>query len=135
MLLVATGSGIAPILSILAHAAETGDRRSFSLIYGARTRADLVLTERLDELATRLDLTTTYTLSQPTARCGWEGRRGRVTAVVQRSVVDASGLDAYLCGKPAMCDSIALLLEAKGIAEGHLHFDRFYPADNPRGRA
>lgn len=132
VLLVATGAGIAPILSILSDAADRGDARSFSLVYGARTRADLVVTERFADLSTQLDLTTTYALSQPTEACDWDGSRGRVTPVVQRSIDDASELDAYLCGKPEMCDAIAVLLEAKGIGDGRIYFDRFYPAEDVR---
>jgi NAD(P)H-flavin reductase/ferredoxin len=130
VVLVATGAGISPILSILSHAAEREDKRSFSLFYGARSRADLVMAERLEQLGAELDLATTITLSQPTDECRWTGPRGRVTTVVQRQVDDASAFDAYLCGKPEMCDSIALLLEAKGIPDGHIFFDRFYPADD-----
>lgn len=129
VLLAATGSGIAPVLSILEHAADTADERSFTVFYGAKTRVDLVAADQLADLADRLQLTVFSTLSGATADCHWTGPTGRVTSVLQREVADASPYDAYLCGNPAMCDSVALLLEAKGIQEGHIFFDRFYPAD------
>jgi len=128
VLLVATGSGIAPILSILGHAAATGDARRFRCFYGARTVADLpdfaavaaaraALGERFEYLPC---------LSRPEA--GWAGRSGRVTLALQREAGALADTDAYLCGAPAMCDAVGTLLEAKGIREGRLFFDRFHPA-------
>lgn len=127
IVLVATGAGIAPLRSILSHAADTADTRRFRLFYGARSRSELVFTDELAELAAALDLTVRYTLSRPTPDCAWDGSVGRVTSLVQREVDDASTIEAYLCGNPDMCDSVALLLEAKGIDEHCIHFDRFYP--------
>ena len=54
------------------------------------------------------------------------GRRHDLVAV--RAVGDATGLDAYLCGKPEMCESVQRLLEAKGLEEGRTFSDPFYPA-------
>lgn len=126
VLLVAVGSGIAPVLSILRHAADIGDRRFFRLAYGARERSGLAVLAPIEDLTPRLALTVSTALSG--ANGDWSGRVGRVTQVVQHEVTDASGLEAYLCGMPAMCDTVALLLEAKGVREGAIRFDRFFPA-------
>lgn len=126
VLLVAAGSGIAPVLSIVRHAAEVGDLRSFLVAYGAREHADLAVLDPLRELEGQLALTVIAALSRPPE--GWSGRIGRVTTVVQHEVGDASGFDAYLCGMPAMCDTVGLLLDAKGIREGAVHSDKFFPA-------
>jgi propane monooxygenase reductase component len=128
VLLVAVGSGIAPVRSILRHAAESGDERSFVVIYGARDDSGLAVLKPLQELESRLNLAVKPTLTRPTAGGNWTGRVGRVIQVVQREVEDATDLDAYLCGMPAMCDSMGMLLDAKGIRGGAVHFDRFYPA-------
>lgn len=128
VLLVAVGSGIAPVRSILSHAAESRDERSFVVVYGARDQAGLAVLDSLRELKTSLTLAVKPTLSGPTEGSNWTGRVGRVIQVVQREVQDATDLDAYLCGMPAMCDTMGLLLDAKGIRDGAVHFDRFYPA-------
>lgn len=128
VVLVAISSGIAPILSILRTAEENGDHRPFTLFYGARTRADLVLVDEIERLQDGMDLRFLPTLSQPTEDCMWSGHVGRVTQLVQRELQDASEIDAYLCGKPEMCDSIGLLLEAKGAEQSRILFDRFHPA-------
>lgn len=129
ILFAATGSGIAPILSMLRAAAEARDPRELTFFYGARTRADLVLLEEIRAIEARLPrFAFRPSLSAPTPACAWEGPTGRVTQLVQRAVADASGADAYLCGAPDMCDSIALLLGAKGIPEERVFFDRFFAA-------
>lgn len=126
VILAATGSGIAPILSILQNAANEQDQRTFSFFFGARTRADLVKVHLLEDLTRKLDLRVVQTLSQPTSDCEWTGEIGRVTRAIQAGISDASDLDAYLCGKPEMCDTIGLLLEAKGIRSSRVFFDKFF---------
>ncbi len=129
ILLVATGSGLAPLRAMLQDAAVCEDRREIHFYYGARTRADLPLEAEIEGLRAALPgLDYRPCLSQPTADCRWEGRASRVTQAIQREVSDASPYDAYLCGAPEMCDAIGRLLEAKGIGEANLFFDRFHPA-------
>ena len=53
---------------------------------------------------------------------------GRVTQALQRDLIDASPFDAYICGHPEMCESVATLLLAKGIPENRIFRDDFYPA-------
>jgi NAD(P)H-flavin reductase/ferredoxin len=127
VLLVAVGAGIAPVASMLRRAAESGDQRSFVLVYGTRHDSGLAVVDSLRQLETSLALDIRPTLTQPPASSAWTGRVGRVIQVVQREIGDARELDAYLCGMPAMCDSLGLLLDAKGIRDGAVHFDRFYP--------
>lgn len=131
VLLCAIGSGLAPILSMLRDAAERNDSRAFTLYYGARRPVDLpYLTELTDTLGQRLDqgLRFVPTLDGLSADDSWTGTVGTVTQAIQREVEDAQALDAYLCGAPAMCDTVARLLLAKGMPEDQLFFDRFFAA-------
>ena len=128
VILVCGGSGLAPTLSILEDAAERGDPRRFLLFYGARPADEVILGDQIGRLAQTLpDLTYTATVEEP-GTSGWEGPVGKVTTALQRGLGDISGHDAYLCGSPPMCDSVSLLLEAKGIREERIFFDRFYAA-------
>lgn len=129
VLLVATGSGIAPILSILRFSAEQTDSRIFQFYYGARTESDLVFHDELNLLEKQMPhFSFKPTLSAPVASDGWHGDVGRVTRVLQREVADASRYDVYVCGHPEMCESVATLLLAKGIPENRIFRDDFYPA-------
>jgi NAD(P)H-flavin reductase len=124
VLMVAAGSGIAPLLSMIRHAGEVADPRPFTLFYGARVRADLPLAAIAAWKPHNFN--SEVTLSAPTPNCQWNGATGRVTTLLQHSIRDASPYDAYLCGAPEMCDAAELLLSAKGINEGRIFADRFY---------
>lgn len=125
VLMVAAGSGIAPLLSMIRHAGEVADPRPFTLFYGARTRADLPVAGEIAAYKPR-NFNFEVTLSAPTPNCQWNGATGWVSKLLQHSIGDASPYDAYLCGAPEMCDAAELLLSAKGINEGRVFADRFY---------
>lgn len=128
-LLVATGSGIAPMLSILRTATEQHDSRIFQFYYGARTESDLIFLSDLHLLENRMaHFSFKPTLSAPRTTERWQGNVGRVTQALQREVSDASPYDAYICGQPEMCESVAALLLAKGIPENRIFRDDFYAA-------
>ncbi|TMD09197.1 MAG: 2Fe-2S iron-sulfur cluster binding domain-containing protein [Chloroflexi bacterium] len=128
VLLVAGGSGIAPIMSILQHAAEQEDPREFRFFFGARIPEEVVLAEEIDGLGRRLPRFSFHPAVEHPGESGWEGETGRVTKAIQRLLHDASPYDVHLCGNPPMCDSASLLLEAKGVREGRVFFDRFHAA-------
>ena len=130
VLLVATGSAIAPILSILSDAAHRNDTRHFTFLYGARTQADLVMVDRLNAIARQINLDVKFSLSQPAPECESDGP-GPVRPflrALQRHLLETDELDAYLCGNPDLCDSLGLLLEARGTPSSSIFFDKFVPA-------
>jgi NAD(P)H-flavin reductase/ferredoxin len=129
ILLVAGGSGIAPMMSILEFAAEQSDPRPITFFYGARTAADLPFRDEIVELQRRSrELRFRPALSEPTPDCRWEGPVGMIAQVIQRDLADASPYDAYICGPPPMCDTVSVILAAKGLPEGHAFLDRFFSA-------
>ena len=129
VLMAATGSGIAPVLSMLADAAARGTDLPIRFYYGVRFAADLVHLDAVAELAGRLPgLTFVPCLSRGAPDGVAGGRAGRVTRVIAEDIRDASPFDAYLCGSPPMCDAVGRLLEAKGLPEARIHADRFYAA-------
>ncbi len=129
VLLIATGSGIAPLMSILRSSASKSVDREFHLYYGARTRSDLIFADELQRLEAQMPrFTFRPTLSAPLAGDEWRGAQGRVTQLAQREVIDASPYDAYICGRPEMCEAVSMLLLAKGIPEERIFRDDFFPA-------
>jgi propane monooxygenase reductase subunit len=56
---------------------------------------------------------------------GWTGETGLITDVVGRLETDLTDVDAYLCGPPPMVDAAIALLEARGVPESHVFFDKF----------
>lgn len=129
VLMVAAGSGIAPLLSMLRSSAADHLERIFQFYYGARRRADLILLDEIHRLEARMPrLSFRPTLSAPATGDEWHGAVGRVTQILQRDVIDASPFDAYICGQPEMCEAVSTLLLAKGIPENRIFRDDFFAA-------
>jgi alkene monooxygenase reductase len=130
MIMVAGGSGMAPILGMLRDLAATRNRRDVIFFYGARSRRDLFL---VDELAGLAGLHEWFTfvpaLSEPRAADGdWTGNTGLITEVLARHLPSTGGMEAYLCGPPPMIDAAIEVLKSTGCKERHIYFDRFVPS-------
>jgi Na+-transporting NADH:ubiquinone oxidoreductase subunit F len=126
ILLIATGSGLAPMLSILYQIQKEQIQRNTMLFFGARTTKDLYYTATIQELEEKLPLFTFVpTLSRTTDEENWRGERGRVTGLIEKYVSDGAHADAYLCGAPAMVDSCMELLKKKSIPEERIFCDKF----------
>jgi propane monooxygenase reductase subunit len=122
LLFVGGGAGMAPILSLLRSLAEQGSERTAVYYYGAREEQDLFHVDHLGELARELpDMRFVPALSDQ----DWEGERGLITDVVDRSEPELADIDAYLCGPPPMVDAAIDLLVRRGVPEGHIYYDKF----------
>jgi len=120
------GAGMAPILCLLRSMADAGVDRPATYYYGARTKTDLFHLEELAELASRLPgFTFVPALSEAADGDDWAGESGLITDVVERLEDDLAEVDAYLCGPPPMVDAAIAMLEAKGVPESHIYFDKF----------
>lgn len=128
-LCVAGGTGLAPVLSVLEHAAAVKDRRAIRLFYGARSRDELYCLDRINALTKRMpDFEFTSVLSHEPSDSCWTGARGLVTDHLAENVGDAFGLEAYLCGPPAMIDAAVEVLTRVGALEQDIRSDRFVQA-------
>jgi CDP-4-dehydro-6-deoxyglucose reductase, E3 len=106
MILLASGTGFAPIKAILEHIEFKGITRETILYWGCRSRADLYLHEWAQQLASRLpNLRYVPVLSEPKADDQWSGRTGLVHQAVMQDFPDLSGHQVYACGVPIMVDS------------------------------
>lgn len=106
IVLLASGTGLAPIKAIVEHMRERGIDRRAVLYWGCRRRADLYLDEWVRAAAAALPwLTYVPVLSEPTADDGWHGRTGLVHEAVMADLPDLSGHQVYACGAPAMVDA------------------------------
>lgn len=135
LLFVATGTGIAPIRSMLLALAEAGSSRRVTLFWGVRSERDLYYQDELADLASRLPhFRYTTTLSRPGP--GWEGTSGRVTPLVDREIASVENLDVFLCGNGGMIRDVRDLLRRKGLCR--IHVEQYYdtpPAATPAAAA
>jgi Na+-transporting NADH:ubiquinone oxidoreductase subunit F len=126
LLFVAGGTGMAPIRSMLIDLAENGDGREATLFCAAKVKSGLVYLDELAALGARLPgLRIVPTLAQPLPGDAWEGERGGVAALLDRSLTDLSHHEAYLCGSPGMIDASISVLRSKGLPEDRIHVDKF----------
>lgn len=124
VLLVAGGSGLAPIYSILRTLLERGSGERVVLYFGVRSERD-VYHERLlaDLAANHRNFSYEIVLSEP----GGESarRRGLVHQAVAEDLAYAAGYTAYLAGPPAMVEAAGQLLLGRGVARRDIHADAF----------
>lgn len=126
LLFIGGGAGMAPILCLLRALAERGSPRPAVYYYGARKPEDLFHQEELAGLAQRLPgFRFVPALSDCRDDAEWDGERGLITDVVVRGERDLSDVDAYLCGPPPMVDAAMALLDAKGVPESQVYYDKF----------
>jgi propane monooxygenase reductase subunit len=126
LLFIGGGAGMAPILALLRALADQGSERKAVYYYGARGPKDLFHLDELRELEERLaNFTFVPALSDCDEEEDWEGERGLITDVVQRCEQELSEMDAYLCGPPPMVDAAIAMLDAKGVPEERVFYDKF----------
>lgn len=125
ILLIATGSGLAPMKSILYQIDENNIQRETILFFGEKTKGELYYYDELKNLESKLHNFKFYpTLSRADDE-EWDGERGRVTNLIEKHVPENAPFDVYLCGAPPMIESCMELLIQKGIPEDHMFFDKF----------
>jgi NAD(P)H-flavin reductase/ferredoxin len=127
VLMVAGGTGLAPMLSMLDHMIETGETgQPVHLLCGAN-RADELF--RLDQLAAYaekgLNLTTEFAVVEPDE--GWRGAVGHVTSLLRYELI-GRGADVYLCGPPPMIEAGQDWLADHGVDEKLIHVEKFLPS-------
>ena len=131
MVLVGGGSGMSPLLSILADQARSGEQRPVRFFYGARTRRDLFHLDEIAAFGAALDdFRFVPALSEPGDE-EWDGERGFVHEVMARHLraeqLDGE-MDAYCCGPPPLIDAAIPVLRMAGAEPEHIHCDKFTPA-------
>jgi ferredoxin-NADP reductase len=124
LLFVATGTGIAPIQSMIRHLLFSGSLRPITLLWGLRHERDLYYQDAFEALARRHpNFCFTTTLSQPSH--SWSGARGRVTHILEALPL-ADNLDVYLCGNSGMIKEARAVLTQKGMPKKSIHYERFF---------
>jgi CDP-4-dehydro-6-deoxyglucose reductase, E3 len=135
ILLVAGGTGFAPIKAIIEHAFEEGCKRPMHLYWGARDRSDLYLHELAESwAASHANFSYTPVLSTPAPDGGWQGRTGFVHEAVLFDYADLSGHDIYMAGPPPMIDGGRKAFGERGVAADRLFFDAFEIAGSAEKR-
>lgn len=103
MLLVAGGTGFAPIKAIVEHAIAERSERPLHLYWGGRSRADLYLLALAEQWSSaHANIRFTPVLSDSPTDEHWHGRIGLVHQAAMADYPNLSGQQVYVCGSPAM---------------------------------
>lgn len=106
IVLLASGTGFAPIKAIIEHLQFKGITRDAVLYWGCRSKADLYLHDWALQAAAELPtLRYVPVLSEPRPEDAWSGRTGFVHQAVMADLPDLSGHEVYACGAPVMVDA------------------------------
>ncbi|MHB1753073.1 MAG: CDP-6-deoxy-delta-3,4-glucoseen reductase [Acidiferrobacter sp.] len=132
VILMAAGTGFAPIKAIVEQTLTTDSERPLYLYWGGRTRADLYLHDlALDWAARYPRIRYTAVLSRPTPEDHWEGRTGYVQDAIAADWPDLSGFEVYGSGPPRMIEAAKGALAQKGLPADAFYYDAFEHAKDP----
>ena len=142
LVMVATGTGLAPYMSMLRTDLEHEKNRRLAVLHSARHswdlgyRAELIMMERL-----RRNLTYVATVSRPQEEpVPWGGLVGHVQELWQRRILEGiwgfrpepENTHVFLAGNPDMIEEMAAILAAEGFREhtpqrpGEVHAERYW---------
>jgi len=126
MILLAGGTGFAPIKAIVEHAIAEKCQRPMFIYWGAKARVDLYQNALPEKWAAEhANITYVPVLSEPASGDAWNGRTGFVHAAVLADFPDLSGYQAYACGAPVMIDAARRDFTAQGLPEEEFFADAF----------
>lgn len=124
IVMIATGTGLAPFMSMLLDLFEKKDPRNVTLLFGVRYEQDLFYVDLLREWEKKEShFKAMITVSRPSE--GWTGLNGRVTQHLD--IVDPLQSQVYICGNGDMVKEVKTALEAKGVPKTDIHWEQFTP--------
>ena len=126
MILLASGTGFAPIKAIIEHLQFKRITRPAVLYWGGRRPADLYMHDwMLGKVAEMPNLTYIPVVSDALAEDGWTGRTGFVHRAVLEDLADLSAHQVYACGAPIVVDSAQAAYLAAGLPADEFYADSF----------
>ncbi len=132
IVMVASGTGFAPIKSMLEHAFDKGIQkgRPITLYWGCRSKKDLYMQDFVEEWAQNVEGFTFHpVLSEPSPDCHWTGRTGFVHSAACEDFPDMSHVQAYVSGNPAMVEAARKdFISGCGLDESLFFADSFLTA-------
>jgi ferredoxin-NADP reductase/nitrite reductase/ring-hydroxylating ferredoxin subunit len=133
LVLAAAGSGITPAMSILRTIHDVQLDLPVTLLYGCRSREDIIFARELDAMRLRLArFRLVLTLSRPEA--DWSGSVGRVTpALFARHIPEPAAARHFLCGPGDFVETLSGWLRENGVPAERIHSERFGKSSRSAG--
>ncbi len=125
LVLLATGVGISPFISLVSTLLDQGFERPIRLYWGLRLREDICLVDELEDLVGRSD-TFRYQISLSRPPEGWRGLRGRLTESVPPLLETLGGKHFYLVGNGAMNREMFVVLSDLGVPKQLVYEEHYF---------
>lgn len=123
LLMLAGGTGLAPMLAMLHTLAACHSTRPVTLLYGVNRDSDLVQTDVLEALTAQLPhFRWLPVVSDDASACP---QRGFVTDHFTDDLLNHGDVDIYLCGPPPMVNAVSAALRDNGITPGGFWYEKF----------
>ena len=129
LLLIAGGSGVVPLMSMIRHRAAAGAKNPASLLYSSRSFEDIIYYEELEKLRAAnsgLHVFHALTRSQPP---GWKGYARRIDQNMLKEVAGplGSSVQVFVCGPTLLVEAVANGLVKTGLRSEQIRTERFGP--------
>ncbi len=136
IILLASGTGFAPIKAMIEHALHKRIQRPMTLYWGCRARVDLYLNDLPERWQHDHGLRYIPVLSDAQPADRWTGRTGLVHRAVMEDHPDLSGFQVYACGSPLMVEAAQHDFTGRcGLPEDEFYSDSFTPSVPEAGPA
>jgi hypothetical protein len=135
IVLIGSGVGVTPVLSMLEAVAERGFDREVWFFYGVRSPEERILSGRISELASsaigKLHLYTCYSQighAQLPTSFPIHSHAGYPDVALFKQVLPSNNFDYFVCGPPAMMEALTHDLNEWGVPDERVHYEAFGPA-------
>ena len=126
VLMMAGGTGFAPLKGMLEHAFYIGMDRPVHLFWGVRALRDLYMDNVPREWEQQFpNFTYTPVLSEPDQDDQWQGATGQVHEILMNRYPDLGDFDIYMSGPPAMIEASTHAFVTQGAHLDHMYSDAF----------
>jgi ferredoxin--NADP+ reductase len=141
VLLIATGTGLAPYMSMLRTMLVSDTSRPYVVLHGARYSWDLGYRAELESLARlRPNLTYIPSITRPDEDPHFRGYTGRIQSLLDQGIVetlsgvplDPARTEVFICGNPDMVRAVKDVLDPRGFTASHgketgtLHVEEYW---------
>lgn len=124
VVLLAAGIGVTPLFSILRLIRNEAPQVHAHLVYSVASRREVLFPEELQQLAREPNIEVTCTVTRDAE--DWRGHTGRIRPELLESLALPRDALYYFCGSREFIEDMAELLQAWGIPEGQLYFEKWW---------
>ncbi len=119
-----TGTGIAPLRSMILTEMKSKAPRHMTLFYGGRDREDLAYVAEVESWAKNVKIKLGFSREAEKKKLGKFGAHCRITQFLEEENFDENA-EFYICGNGDMVKSVAQILKEKNISHGKIFMERF----------